>query len=120
MIFGVNMMTSVGMIQMDCYCGAELFYIGDNSAGHSPTNLIEKLKIKFGSGNIGFFSSVDGKYGDCPYCGLTYELPEPELLGWLPYVDRDGFASMVAAIQSSATGTNSQQLSPPLAHRYLL
>jgi hypothetical protein len=113
-------MATVGMIQMACYCGAKLFYIGNTAKNQPPLDIIEKLKAKVNSGDIGFFSSADGSYGDCPFCGLTYELPDPELMDWLPYLDPDQFTSTINNIQSSPSGNNGQQLSPPSAHRYNL
>lgn len=113
-------MATVGMIQMACYCGAKLFYIGNTAKNQPPLDIIEKLKAKANSGDTGYFSSADGSYGDCPFCGLTYELPDPELMDWLPYLDADQFTSTINNIQSSPSGNNGQQLSPPSAHRYNL
>ncbi len=94
-------MTPVGMILIDCYCGAELYYVGDNADGQSPERIIGQLKIQLGSENIGFFSSADGDYGECPYCGLSYELPNPEIMDWLPFMDSENFSSALTEMQRS-------------------
>ena len=75
-------MTSIGMIHMACYCGAALFYLGNTPDGGSPDKFIESFINKLGSGTFGFFTSADGKYGQCPHCGLDYELPDPEIMDW--------------------------------------
>jgi len=113
-------MTSVGMIHIACYCGAELFYLGNRAAGNPPTEVIQKLKTKLGSDTIGFFSSADGDYGDCPYCGLTYELPDPELLDWLPYLEKDQFTSQVNDIRGSKTNGKAKKIATTPAPRYIL
>lgn len=117
---GVKVMATVGMIEMACYCGARLFYVGNQGTNQPPLDIIEKLKAKVNSGDIGYFSSADGSHGDCPFCGLTYELPDPEIMDWLPYLDKEQFTSTINDIQRSSFGKNGQQLNPPSAHRYLL
>ena len=84
-------MESVGLIQMACYCGADLFYIGDGMPDQDSDKLVQKLKHHFGIVDIGIFTSSSGKYGECPFCGLLYELPDPELMEWLPFIDANSF-----------------------------
>lgn len=87
-----DMKNSVGMIHLTCYCGADLFYIGNMPSGEPPTKLINQLITMLGPGPYGFFTSADGGHGDCPLCGLTFELPSPEILSWLPFMDKDDVA----------------------------
>jgi hypothetical protein len=112
-------MTSVGMILMDCYCGAELYYVGDNSEGRSPEKIIGQLKNQLGSANIGFFSSVNGEYGECPYCGLVYELPNSELMNWLPFMDTENFSSALTEMQRTGGRQPGHLSGVTLTGRYL-
>ncbi len=113
-------MASMGIIHMACYCGAELFYVGNTEAEVPQEDVIEQLRSKVGADDIGIFSSADGEYGECPYCGLSYELPDPELLDWLPYLDRDRFSSLLEDIKKSASKTSTKPHSSTPAHRYML
>jgi hypothetical protein len=117
---GINELATVGMIQLACYCGAELYFIGDKSTGQPPTDIIEQLKAKFESGDVGFFSSADGGYGECPCCGLSYELPDSSLMDWLPYMDQEQFTSTISKIKTASIGNKNQPLSQPPSHRYIL
>ena len=112
-------MTSVGMILMECYCGAELYFVGDNAAGQPPQKIIDKLKGQLGSENIGFFSSANGKYGECPYCGLVYELPDPEMMDWLPFMDVENFSSALTEMQRSGGRQPGQPSGTDYTGRYL-
>ena len=112
-------MTSVGMIHMACYCGADLYYVGNNGGDQSPAKIIEQLKSKMGPGNIGFFSSADGECGECPYCGLYYELPDPEILDWLPFMDKENFTSAVTEMQRSGGKQTGQKMETNYTGRYL-
>lgn len=97
-------MKSIGMIHLACYCGAELIYVGNNSIGQPPLQLIQILKEKLSSTNVAFFSSADGLHADCPFCGLNYELPEPELLDRLPYLDQDQFSYELSEMKRTRNG----------------
>ncbi len=99
-------MVSVGLIHMSCYCGADLFYVGNTIDGESPTDIIERFESQLGSGSFGIFSSSNGEYGECPHCGLLFELPDPELLDWLPFTDSRTFAAKVAELKQSSRGFN--------------
>ena len=99
-------MVSVGLIHLSCYCGADLFYVGNTVDGAPPIDMLERLESQLGEGNFGFFSSANGDYGECPYCGLLFELPDPELLNWLPFTDKATFASSIDEIRQSAYSLN--------------
>ena len=114
------MIMSTGMIHIACYCGAALFCIGDTPSGQPIEDIIEQLKKKLGPGDIGFFTSANGQYGDCPYCGLTYELPEPEMLDWLPYMDSDRISSAIKEMRSAKINRNINQQDSISARRSIL
>jgi hypothetical protein len=99
-------MVSVGLIHLSCYCGADLFYVGNTADGAPPIEVMERLESKLGEGNFGFFSSANGSYGECPHCGLLFELPEPELLDWLPFTDRVTFGTTIEEIRLSSYSRN--------------
>ena len=113
-------MATIGMIRLACFCGADLFYVGTEAESIPFSDLIKQIKKQLEPGDYGFFSSADGKYGECPYCGLSYELPEPELMDWLPFVDRDRFVSSVDEIRNSATTSAKNQRQQVSVRRYLL
>ena len=89
-------MKSVGLIQMACYCGADLFYLGNGLRGQDSDKFLQKLKHHFGKSEVGIFTSSSGKYGECPFCGLLYELPDPELMEWLPFIDPKSFITALS------------------------
>jgi hypothetical protein len=82
---GNNRMASVGMIHLACYCGAELFYLGEAPKSLTNRQIMELLHEKLGAGDFGILTPSDDLRGECPFCGLVYELPEPDLLKQLPY-----------------------------------
>lgn len=71
-----------------------------------PVDVIEKLESRFGDGDYGFFSSANGEYGECPHCGLLFELPDPEVVNWLPFTDKVTFTSTVEELRRSAYSLN--------------
>ena len=99
-------MVSVGLIHMSCYCGADLFYVGNTVDGASPIDILERFEAHLGSGNFGFFSSANGDYGECPHCGLLFELPDPDMLDWLPFTDTRTFTENVAELRQSGLSAN--------------
>lgn len=113
-------MTTIGMIRLACFCGADLFYVGTEAKSIAFSELIQQIKKQLEPGDYGFFSSADGKYGECPYCGLSYELPDPELMDWLPFVDQERFVSSVNDIRGSATTSTNNQSRQVSVRRYLL
>jgi len=112
-------MTSIGMILLDCYCGADLYYVGDGDSGAPPVEVLQRFKSQLGQGDIGFFTSADGKYGECPFCGLVYELPDPELLEWLPFMDNNNFTSTLTEIQQSGLKELNRPSNQFIDSRYL-
>jgi hypothetical protein len=113
-------MATIGMIRLACFCGADLFYVGTEAENIAFSELVEQIKKQLEPGDYGFFSSADGTYGECPYCGLSYELPDPETMDWLPFVDREYFASSVDDIRNSATTNSNTQRDQVSVRRYLL
>lgn len=111
-------MTAVGMIHMGCLCGADLFYLGNTADGRAPLEYIDLVKARLGPGDFGFFSSASGPYGECPYCGTLFELPDPELLNWLPFTDRHRFAAMLDEIARHFRHKNGSYLHGHSAARY--
>lgn len=99
-------MVSVGLIHMSCYCGADLFYVGNTVDGAPPIDILERFEAQLGSGNFGFFSSANGDYGECPHCGLLFDLPDPDMLDWLPFTDTRTFNEKVAELRQSALSVN--------------
>lgn len=99
-------MVSVGLIHLSCYCGADLFYVGNKANDEPPFDILERLESQLGDGDFGFFSSANGEYGECPHCGLLFELPDPEVLDWLPFTDRVTFDSRVDELRQSAFSLN--------------
>lgn len=80
-------MTSIGLIHMLCECEAELFYLGNTPDGTLPSTYIDRFLSQLSPGKYGVFSSADGNIGECPHCGLLIELPDPDLVDWLPFAD---------------------------------
>lgn len=99
-------MVSVGLIHLSCYCGADLFYVGNKADGEPPIDILERLESQLGDGDFGFFCSADGDYGECPHCELLFELPDPEVLDWLPFTDKVTFDSQVEELRQSALSLN--------------
>ena len=81
-------MTSVGMIHLSCYCGAQLFYLGEESDNLAVENIIAKLRERLGPGDFGVLTPDEDQLGACPFCGLLYELPDSGLMKQLPCADR--------------------------------
>ena len=99
-------MVSVGLIHLSCYCGADLFYVGNTADGAPPLEILDRLESQLGEGDFGFFSSANGTYGECPHCGLLFELPEPELLDWLPFTDKLTFNTKIEDLKQAAFSLN--------------
>jgi len=116
----INKTNAVGMLHMSCYCGADLIYVGDSADGQSPETTIELLKYKLGKGAFGFFSSLNGESGECPFCGLLYELPEPAMVDWLPFVDKSRFDSFAAELRGKHSSKNGFHGKGKPPHRILL
>jgi hypothetical protein len=87
---------------MSCYCGADLIYIGNTIDGESPIDIMERFESQLNSGNFGFFSSANGEFGECPHCGILFELPDPELLDWLPFTDAKTFSAKISEMRRSS------------------
>ena len=112
-------MASVGMIHLACYCGAELFYLGEAPERLTNHQLIELLHEKLGPGDFGILTPGEDLHGECPYCGLIYELPDPGLLKQLPYGEHSRVRSALSSYRQARTG-NSEMGTDLNAHgRYL-
>jgi hypothetical protein len=98
---GTNLMTSVGMIHLDCYCGAQLFYLGEKPENLAQSDVIAKLRERLGPGDIGVLTPAEDHIGECPFCGLLYELPDPILMKQLPYADRGRFRSALTRFRQT-------------------
>jgi len=110
----VNEMGSIGLIHLSCYCGADLFYVGNSVDDVPPIDILERFEAQLGEGNFGFFCSANGKYGECPHCGLLFELPDPDVLDWLPFTDSLTFNSRVEELRLSALSLNPSPSQRPL------
>ena len=99
-------MTAIGMIHMACYCGADLFYVGNAWDGKPPVDVINLFRAKLGHGEFGIFTSASGQYSQCPHCGLLYELPDPDLMDWLPFSDRETFSKTIAEMLENVLAQN--------------
>jgi hypothetical protein len=95
-------MTGVGLIHMACDCGADLFYVGDGTDGRSPTEAIDWFAGQMGARPYGIFTRANGAFGECPHCGLLFELPDPRLMGWLPRLDLCSFVAALSSIRAAA------------------
>jgi hypothetical protein len=103
-------MESVGMIHLSCDCGAQLFYLGNDSDGRPPYRLMERFRDHLGPGRYGIFSSANGPFGECPHCGILFELPDPSIVNWLPFMDEyalPGVSSMLRAFSGNTNGNHS-------------
>ena len=89
----------VGMIEMACDCGAQLFYLGNAADGAPPLSMMKRFSQLLTNERVGFFTSADGIYADCPFCSCTYELPDPELMEWLPFMDPVAFQQTLGQLQ---------------------
>ena len=92
-------MASVGMIHLACYCGAELFYLGEAPEKLTEHQIIELLHQRLGPGDFGILTPAEDLHGECPYCGLIYELPEPRFLKQLPYGEHGRVRSALSSYQ---------------------
>lgn len=115
-----NDINPVGMIHLACYCGADLFYLGNSKNGPPTAELLQNLSRRLGSGDYGFFSSADGRFGSCPHCGLLFELPDPELLSWLPFLDENSFEAMITKILHTGREKSPRQLGDASTRGYLI
>lgn len=113
-------MATIGLIRLACFCGADLFYVGSEAKNLEFSELIKQVKEQLEPGDYGFFSSADGKYGECPYCGLSYELPDPDVMDWLPFVDKERFTTSVEDIRKSNPPNTPKQRGQVSVRRYLL
>lgn len=113
-------MTTVGMIRLACFCGADLFYVGRSPKGLPISEVIQQLKEHLGPGDYGFFSKDDGKYGLCPFCGLSYELPDPDIMEWLPFLDKDQFETTVDELRQTTKSNANGKTHQVQDRRYLL
>lgn len=97
-------MASVGMIHLACYCGAELFYLGERPANLTNPEIVEILHQRLGPGDFGVLTAAEDLHGECPYCGLIYELPEPRLLKRLPYSQQGRIESTLSSFRKAIAG----------------
>ena len=73
-------MSTIGLLHMECDCGAQLYYLGDGAAGPPSHRLLERFEEKLGPGRQAVFTSAENGTGICPYCYTVYELPPADLL----------------------------------------
>lgn len=112
-------MTSVGMIHLACYCGAELFYLGRKPKNLTHSDIIANLKEKLGPGDFGLLTPAEDLHGECPYCGLVYELPDPGLMEQLPFVDKGRFRSALSRFRQMLTQKSELGSDPNSLGRYV-
>jgi hypothetical protein len=112
-------MASVGMIHLACYCGAELFYLGEKPEDLTNSEVIDILKDKLGPGDFGVLTPSEDLHGECPYCGLIYELPDPRLLKHLPYAEQNLTRSAVTRFRQTAAGNGDLGTDSPILGRYV-
>jgi hypothetical protein len=98
-------MAPVGMIHLGCYCGAELFYLAEAPSDLTNQQIVDILHKKLGPGHFGILTPADDLRGECPYCGLIYELPEPRFLKRLPYVEHKHVRSTLFGYRQARSGT---------------
>ena len=89
---------AIGLIHFSCYCGADLFYLGNDVDGKPSIKAAEQFQSKLGPGNYGFFTSANGQLGECPHCDLIFELPDPDTLDWLPFVGQEKFLDAISSM----------------------
>ena len=94
-------MTSFGMIHLACYCGAQLIYLGEKPEHLAKSDVITKLRERLGPGDFGVLTPSEDHIGECPFCGLLYELPDPGLMKQLPYADRRQFRTALAKFRQT-------------------
>lgn len=116
---GNNPMASVGMIHLACYCGAELFYLGEAPDNLTDHQIIEILHEKLGPGDFGILTPAEDNHGECPYCGLIYELPEPRFLEQLPYGEHGRVRSALSSYRHARGGKSEIGADPNAQGRYL-
>jgi hypothetical protein len=97
-------MASVGMIHLGCYCGADLFYLTESPRGLTRKQIVEVLHEKLGPGDFGVLTPAEDHQGECPYCGLMYELPEPRDLKRLLYGGRKGIRAALFGSRRGHSG----------------
>lgn len=94
-------MASVGMIHLSCYCGAQLFYLGERPTELTNHDIVEILHERLGPGDFGVLTAGKDLHGECPYCGLVYELPEPHILKHLPYAEHNRVQSALSSYRQT-------------------
>jgi hypothetical protein len=112
-------MASVGMIHLACYCGAELFYVGEALDTLAKHRIIESLHEQLGPGDFGILTPAEDLHGECPYCGLIYELPEPRLLKQLPYGEHGRVRSALSSYGQAHSGKSDLGADTNAHGRYL-
>jgi len=95
-------MAAVGMVQMSCFCGLDIFYIGNSAEGDLPLEAIELFRKRLGDRGYAIFTSEDGAQGICPKCQTVYDLPDPETMEWLPFLDDEKFAEALEQIKQES------------------
>lgn len=89
---------AVGLLHFSCFCGLDIYCIGDSVRGRPPLNAIEKLKLMLNGQPAAVFTSNDGLTADCPHCGIKLELPSAEVLA--------GFAQRTQQLVDDQTQVN--------------
>jgi hypothetical protein len=87
------------MLELGCDCGARLFVFGDDDQGAPPWGMMDQFRDRLDGETVVFFSSADGEYGHCVHCDTTIELPPPEVMQWLPYMDQESFHQALTYMQ---------------------
>ena len=112
-------MASVGMIHLACYCGAELFYLGETLKDLTNSEVVDILKARLGPGDFGVLTPSEDLHGECPYCGLIYELPDPRLLKHLPYAEQSQFRSTITEFRQTLTSKGELGIDASTLGRYV-
>ncbi|MGH2537591.1 MAG: hypothetical protein ACRDHL_09380 [Candidatus Promineifilaceae bacterium] len=97
---GSDDMSSAGVINLLCECGTTLWCLGDTPDGQRPVAHVERLKREMSSGRHAYFICSDGPLAECPNCGALIELPDPQLMNWLPFVHPARFRQVLADLES--------------------
>lgn len=71
---------AVGFIHFSCFCGLDIYCLGNSSDGKQPLRAIEKLKVLLNGQPAALFSIDDGPSASCPHCAIELELPSAEVL----------------------------------------
>lgn len=80
-------MSVIGLLHMECDCGAQLYYLDNGTTGPPSAEMLKRFRETLRRGRFVIFTSATGAIGRCSYCHTDYQLPSSSLFENLPVPD---------------------------------